>query len=100
MGDTKVRCSVAKILVCAFLASVVLVTAASALEARSLKVLPGPVAITRPTNLSPTAACLLLHHNDTAAAYYDGFTTGDRIATFMNPAACASPQYPFERMGL
>ncbi len=41
-------------------------------------------------------ACTIKNHSDTAMSFFRFFVAGDRIAAYMNPAACSSPQYPFE----
>ena len=90
------RCAVAKLLnYCILLVSVILICGSFS-EAREFKRLPQPVPVGPKGALSPSAACLLVNHNDTANAYFDHFLPGDRIAIYVNPAKCTSPQYPFE----
>jgi len=58
--------------------------------------LPEPITLVLHSAMSPNAGCTINNHSDTAMSYFRFFMAGDRIAAYMNPASCGSPQYPFE----
>jgi hypothetical protein len=62
----------------------------------SVELLPEPIRLTPQLTVSPTAACTIKNHSDTAVSFFRFFVAGDRISVFANPAVCVSPQYPFE----
>lgn len=58
--------------------------------------LPEPIVLMPHMALSPDATCSIKNHSDTAMSFFRFFVAGDRIAVYVNPASCSSPQYPFE----